>query len=272
MPRPAQPRWTPQEDALLLKHHPDYVAKVTGRSVLGVRHRRWKLGLPDLRYMTERVKICRSVWTPEADEIVCRCKPADAAKLLGIGRTTVKSRRRLLHSFLWRCLGIGQGAFCWSILLRVVSPAVDWKPGAYRLQPGCRFEYSTLPASGEISNSARRKRNLSSTCKVGSRVQSKRQRSQENENRKETASQAHPAHSTPARKSPATAVASVEPATNQRVPPFQNLPTATSSPVSSDSTLAPGAKTHSIHSASYPLMRLVGLTIAVSLNSKYAMP
>jgi hypothetical protein len=81
---------------LLSKLHPIEVAKRTGRTIPGVLAKRWKLRLPDMRTTAERVKAGRSVWSPQADDVVRKHKPLEAAKLLGIGETTVRERRRKL--------------------------------------------------------------------------------------------------------------------------------------------------------------------------------
>lgn len=95
-PNGQAPLWTAKELALLRELHPTEVAKRTGRTIPGVLAKRWKLRLPDMRTTAERVKAGRSVWNHETDEIVRNYKPIEAARLLGVGESTVRDRRRKL--------------------------------------------------------------------------------------------------------------------------------------------------------------------------------
>ena len=93
--------WTPAEDALVLSLPPRECERRTLRTNSAVRARRVKLkrlGKPvtDLRFLEERVKAGRSIWTPKADAVVRRTRPAEAAMNLGVTPRSVYRRRKAL--------------------------------------------------------------------------------------------------------------------------------------------------------------------------------
>lgn len=97
MPHP----WTPAEDAMLATMTPGEIHKATGRSLKAIGKRRVKLKrkgakLPDLRRSEQRTNIGRSIWTPEADELVHRLRPFEVARLLGVSKATARRRRASL--------------------------------------------------------------------------------------------------------------------------------------------------------------------------------
>ena len=95
------PPWTPAEVAMLARMTPAEVSAATGRSLKNIGVRRVKLkrkgaSLPDLRRTNKRVEVGRSVWTPEADDLVHRLRPFEVALLLGVSPATARRRREAL--------------------------------------------------------------------------------------------------------------------------------------------------------------------------------
>ena len=94
-------RWTAADDALLATVTPTEVSRRTGRSLNSIQKRRWKLkhrgaSFPDYRHTAERLKAGRSVWTPEADDLVHRFRPIVVARLVGVTSASVQRRRAFL--------------------------------------------------------------------------------------------------------------------------------------------------------------------------------
>jgi hypothetical protein len=93
--------WTPDQDAMLATLSPDEVQRLTGRSKRAIVARRVKLKqkgvkLPDLRTSEQRTRLGRAVWTAEADDLVHRHPPHQAAALIGVSRAAVHRRRKAL--------------------------------------------------------------------------------------------------------------------------------------------------------------------------------
>jgi len=93
--------WTAREDRIARTRPLAVAAKMTGRSVSAIIARRVRLRrngepLPDHRTSAERLKLGRSVWTPEADELLRQLRPYIVARMLGVLPETVRNRRKAL--------------------------------------------------------------------------------------------------------------------------------------------------------------------------------
>lgn len=95
------PRWTPADDAMLAMMTPAEIHKATGRSLKAIGNRRVKLNrkgakLPDLRTSEQRTRLGKAFWTADADDLVHRLRPYQAAKLIGVSEAAVHRRRKAL--------------------------------------------------------------------------------------------------------------------------------------------------------------------------------
>ena len=97
MPSP----WTPVEDAILTTLPVAEVERLTGRTMSSIIARRVEMKrrgelIADQRTCAERLKVGRSVWTHEADELVRQLHPREVAQRLGVSISAAVRRRAAL--------------------------------------------------------------------------------------------------------------------------------------------------------------------------------
>jgi hypothetical protein len=84
--------WTRREDRLALKHAPELVARITGRTLAAVIERQRELEqLP-------KPSRKRRPWTQQEDDLVLTRPPSEVSRLIGRTFRRVHQRRRLLRS------------------------------------------------------------------------------------------------------------------------------------------------------------------------------
>jgi hypothetical protein len=85
--------WTRREDRLALKHPPELVARITGRTLAAVKKRRRELEqLPKLGTRKRRP------WSRQEDDLVLNRPPSEVSRLTGRTFRQVHQRRTFLRA------------------------------------------------------------------------------------------------------------------------------------------------------------------------------